>query len=660
MSDSDEYIYSSSDNSDDNDVSLSDGSHHSFPNEIKNANAAENNNYSSSESKSDNNLSVDQSMTLQLAEMTGLSINAATDLLEIANGDVTRACAIHFEEPSTSPFQVHPLLTTSTTSTATKTATSATPYNFPDHSIHLVAEMTGLTPASARGLLESTAGDVETAVMLHFEGAEAVNGSSSSNIKMSKKNMLAGKRQRRRQNADDRLRATNGVSYDAFDAYKAPTKKPTRRQQKRGFANLESDSDSVQEDLSSSDSSVEDVIEADGSEKHTVVHVIHPPTPTVGKDGCTYFTIRHTNKTFRSLAQAENFMNSKKYKQLMLAGLRKERKKEQQQQQQQNNTRTRSLSPRSHASNIEQDDSDVVDGDDDDDDDDGSGGDDEWVTDEDEQDLWEPQLNDSLFDNHTSDSFESNALYMQREFSFFVPQLQRLRNPTGLFSYLQEKVCRYHICLYCNRIFDTVYACRQHMLDASHCKFALNRDLTAREFYDTLNTTETGNKISESGHLVLSDGTRVGHRDMKRYYRQNIHTKNSRVAVVANRRQNKLHGVTKMQHKMMLRAERKSTHGILTRSTLRFKGTSKAIASTYVYKPSAADNKHARAIVHHAGSHFHRAGTRQFHRGVRVKGIKMRGRHGSKLSSAMVRQRGVKKGNSSSNRGNRRFDHRRG
>ena len=204
------------------------------------------------------------------------------------------------------------------------------------------------------------------------------------------------------------------------------------------------------------------------------------------------------------------------------------------------------------------------------------------------------------------------------------------------------------------------------MLDASHCKFNLDQDVTAREFYAL--KQQEGTVVD--GQLQLKSGALVGHRDLNRYYKQNVPVANQRVAVVANRRQQREKRLKRgqsaaaatsssIQRKMVLRAERKAKNGILTRSFRLFKGTSKAIASTYVYKASAADNKQRRSIVHHAGSHFHMAGTKQFHRGVRVKGVKMRGRHGSKLSSAMVRQR-VKSGNSSSNRGNRRFDHRRG
>lgn len=48
---------------------------------------------------------------------------------------------------------------------------------------------------------------------------------------------------------------------------------------------------------------------------------------------------------------------------------------------------------------------------------------------------------------------------------------------------------------------------------------------------------------------------------------------------------------------------------------------SKAIASTYHTKIMAAHDKRAAANVHHTGSHYVMAGSKQFQKGVRVKGV---------------------------------------
>jgi hypothetical protein len=56
------------------------------------------------------------------------------------------------------------------------------------------------------------------------------------------------------------------------------------------------------------------------------------------------------------------------------------------------------------------------------------------------------------------------------------------------------------------------------------------------------------------------------------------------------------------------------------------KHNSKAIASTYLYKADVAWNKHRAAIVHHwgaggGGSHYNMGGSRQFQKGLRLKGV---------------------------------------
>jgi hypothetical protein len=76
---------------------------------------------------------------------------------------------------------------------------------------------------------------------------------------------------------------------------------------------------------------------------------------------------------------------------------------------------------------------------------------------------------------------------------------------------------------------------------------------------------------------------------------------------------------------------------LLARLAAEAKGNSKAIPSQYVYKPDTADNAAKRAVVHHTGSHYHMAGSKQFQRGVRVKGVISRhSKQGAKLQAARV------------------------
>jgi hypothetical protein len=69
-------------------------------------------------------------------------------------------------------------------------------------------------------------------------------------------------------------------------------------------------------------------------------------------------------------------------------------------------------------------------------------------------------------------------------------------------------------------------------------------------------------------------------------------------------------------------------------------GASKALPSQYVHQPKAADNAAKRAIVHHTGSHYVMAGSKQFQKGVRVKGVISRhSQQGAKLQAARSAKR---------------------
>ena len=70
------------------------------------------------------------------------------------------------------------------------------------------------------------------------------------------------------------------------------------------------------------------------------------------------------------------------------------------------------------------------------------------------------------------------------------------------------------------------------------------------------------------------------------------------------------------------------------------KGNTKAIPSQYVFKQDVADNAAKRAVVHHTGSHYHMAGSRQFQKGVRVKGVISRhSKQGAKMQAARTSSR---------------------
>ncbi|KAJ7647464.1 C2H2 type zinc-finger-domain-containing protein [Roridomyces roridus] len=177
-----------------------------------------------------------------------------------------------------------------------------------------------------------------------------------------------------------------------------------------------------------------------------------------------------------------------------------------------------------------------------------------------------------LFCPHTSALFEDNLTHMSTIHSFFIPDAEYLVDLQGLISYLGEKIAVGNLCIYCNgkgREFRTLEATRKHMLDKSHCKIAYDSEddrLEISDFYDFTSSypeetrkkknnsedeTEDWEDEEEDGEsadevvdeddeddsdelppeneisygdsnleLILPSGTRIGHRNLRRYYPQ--------------------------------------------------------------------------------------------------------------------------------------------
>jgi hypothetical protein len=364
---------------------------------------------------------------------------------------------------------------------------------------------------------------------------------------------------------------------------------------------------------------------------------------------------------------------------------------------------------------------------------DNSGGDEDdeedW-TDEEESDVdfenspWVPEYTESLFDGHVSASFRDNVVYMWRKNNFSVPSAALLKDPLGLFSYLQEKVVRYHTCISCNRTFYSLEAVRGHMKDKSHRKTGTKgNDGTQElaEFYGASPTsarTKVANKkrkpkqdsptavtdltddggvtdptddggvskdeddvgevtdedaedddgtvatestaldllgnhnrvkrsahVDDTGELVLGNGTRLGHRSMKRYYNQQYSEAHMQRASLA-----RAASLQKLKGRVALREANKARNGMLVKAHMLAKGNSKALASQYAHKSNGHFNKHRQAILHHwgaggGGSHYSMAGSRQYQKGVRVKGVVLRhSKQGARLQAARNK---ANRGNSS-------------
>jgi pre-60S factor REI1 len=188
------------------------------------------------------------------------------------------------------------------------------------------------------------------------------------------------------------------------------------------------------------------------------------------------------------------------------------------------------------------------------------------------------------------------------------------------------------------------------MRDASHCRINFERDeialaLAAAAF--PLATVPIARGEAEGGaaaqsayvdqqstELVLPNGHRLGHRSLKHIYKQSRKDAAGGVLVPHAK------STRQIEAEMALREQAKRRDMVLRRSAgLALHGASKAISSSYTHKADAADNKHARAVVHHwgaggGGSHYHMAGSRQYQKGNKVKGVVLRhSRQGARLQA---------------------------
>ena len=314
---------------------------------------------------------------------------------------------------------------------------------------------------------------------------------------------------------------------------------------------------------------------------------------------------------------------------------------------------------------------------------DSDGSEDGWV---DVDEPWVPRWGESLFDGHVSATLEENMRYMRSAYGFSLPEEEALINASGLFAFLQQRVCLHHTCVLCARRFRTLDACREHMVAKAHCRLDLECEETLAElapFYDLerswLARRWRVGYVDGLGELVLPRGRRLGHRSLQRLYAQRGHVDDMRLSVRAARHdmqarmrtrmmgfhgratrpRRDAHGNTIAQSHaglsaaVALREEAKRRHGVLVSSFAFAKGTSKALASSYVHKADFADNKHARAITHHGyggfggGAHYTMAGSKQFQKGVRVKGVVSRHSvQGARLGAAR-RNKAAGNGNNS-------------
>lgn len=167
--------------------------------------------------------------------------------------------------------------------------------------------------------------------------------------------------------------------------------------------------------------------------------------------------------------------------------------------------------------------------------------------DDDDDDIEEDTLEvtDCLFCPHHSVSLEENLKHMTRSHSFFIPDLEYVVDLKGLVTYLCEKVGMGNMCLYCNdkgKSFFSLEAVQSHMVDKGHTKMNYEGDavLEYADFYDFSSSYPDYNPDEENEgdeiqgrdgtlavneqtlELCLPSGAKIGHRNMRHIYKQNL------------------------------------------------------------------------------------------------------------------------------------------
>lgn len=241
------------------------------------------------------------------------------------------------------------------------------------------------------------------------------------------------------------------------------------------------------------------------------------------------------NKTFSSENAFSNHLSSKKHKDVEANKANKAKKQESLITESQfSNNFKRKDSKETDPENSESENAESLshNGDDDDDEDDDI-----------EEDTLE--VTDCLFCPHHSVSLEENLKHMTRSHSFFIPDLEYVVDLKGLVTYLCEKVGMGNMCLYCNdkgKSFFSLEAVQSHMVDKGHTKMNYEGDavLEYADFYDFSSSYPDYNPDEENEgdeiqgrestlavneqtlELCLPSGAKIGHRNMRHIYKQNL------------------------------------------------------------------------------------------------------------------------------------------
>ena len=124
---------------------------------------------------------------------------------------------------------------------------------------------------------------------------------------------------------------------------------------------------------------------------------------------------------------------------------------------------------------------------------------------EEEEEEFEVDLRKSIFTGKVVAEDLHGALeHMARNHGLFLPDIEFLENLEELMTYLHQKVGVGHCCLYCEKLHRTAQSCRQHMVDASHCKVRYDEQEDMDELSDFYDFSK-----SEGGAAPMGEGDDV-------------------------------------------------------------------------------------------------------------------------------------------------------
>ncbi|EKE40333.1 hypothetical protein ENUP19_0037G0012 [Entamoeba nuttalli] len=145
-----------------------------------------------------------------------------------------------------------------------------------------------------------------------------------------------------------------------------------------------------------------------------------------------------------------------------------------------------------------------------------------------------------LFCGIESQNTEENLTHMEKEHSFFIPNIECCCDINGLLNYLHDKICIGYLCIWCSgetSSFHSYESVRQHMIDVCHCKMRYD-DKTIEEYDDYYDYSSVPDPIEiidmDDTSMTLSNGMTIGHRSMANYYKQAIKPVETRACVLAN------------------------------------------------------------------------------------------------------------------------------